>query len=333
MWDVYQVIQESGTKVESKEANFGSTEASSFEIVPVIPDLTQSRPLPKLPCHLLGPETRTKNFTGREAILSKIEKRLKMIPAEMQRPSFRDAGPRAFALCGLGGMGKSSVATEYIHQHKGEYDAIFWIQADNDNSIAESFGQISKELEILNPSEKNDLVVSHSMAMEWLQNPIMQSPSDGESQTPIFPLAKWLLIFDNADDLDILRDYWPTTGAGAILVTSRDPLAKAYSTLTVGTDLEPLSSEESSSLMIIITGYEAGPRNKQEATELASRLGGLPLAITQIASMIGRRDLTFKEFLDIYEEEESKMELLTYQDKYGHTLWAVWGLEGLSSGA
>jgi hypothetical protein len=256
-----------------------------------------------------------------------------MPSTNQQKSSNRESGPRSFALCGLGGIGKSSICLEYVHLRKEEYEAVFWVQADNNNSIAESFGQIAKELRMLNSSEKSDLVVSHNMVMEWLLNPVKQSSSDCESKTPLSPLAKWLIVFDNADDLDVLRDYWPATGNGAILVTSRDPLAKVYSNSNAGIDLEPLSSEESSSLMMRISGYEADPGNVKQSIELAARLGGLPIAITQMASMIRRRDLTFKEFLDLYEEEDNKRVLLTDQDKYSHTLSTIWGLEDLSSGS
>ena len=85
--------------------------------------------------------------------------------------------------------------------------------------------------------------------------------------------------------------------------------------------------------MMRISGYEADPGNVKQSIELAARLGGLPIAITQMASMIRRRDLTFKEFLDLYEEEDNKRVLLTDQDKYSHTLSTIWGLEDLSSGS
>src|SRR6187402_2256760 len=169
--------------------------------------------------------------------------------------------------------------------------------------------------------------------MEWLSNPVKQSAQNMENQKTISPLATWLLIFDNADDLDVLRDYWPSTENGAIVITSRDPLAKMFSTVTDGIDLEPLIPEEGSDLMMNIAGYKPTTDNKEQSLELVKRLGGLPLAISQISAMIGRRDMTFKEFLDIYEEDASNRAVLLDQDQYQHTLSTYWGLEDLSSSA
>ena len=57
--------------------------------------------------------------------------------------------------------------------------------------------------------------------------------------------AKWVLVFDNADDSDILGDYWPETGPGTILMTSRNPFANEYKTNTNGCDLQSLPEKES----------------------------------------------------------------------------------------
>jgi hypothetical protein len=320
--------------MKSKEAAFGSTEASSFVMIPTLNNFIQPKPAPKLPCHLMGPETPNRDFLGRQEVLFQIEKALRIPLANQEKPSVRNPGPRSFALCGLGGVGKSQVAIEFVHLYKEDYDAIFWVQADNDNSIAESFGQIAAELKLLNPSERNDSVISRNVVMEWLSDSVKEQPLNTEDETPVLPsVAKWLIVFDNADDLEVLRDYWPATGNGAILVTSRDPMAKTYSTVNAGMDLEPFSPEEASALMMKLAGYEATLESKEQSYALATRLGGLPLAITQIAAMIRSRDLTFKEFLDIFEEEYSKRELLLGQDQYNHTLSTIWGLENVSPSA
>ena len=133
--------------------------------------------------------------------------------------------------------------------------------------------------------------------------------------------------------MDVLRDYLPSTGEGAIIVTSRDPLAKSYSDSNDGIDLEPFSSQEASTLMMELAGCESTSENKEQSFELATRLDELPITITQIAVMIHRRDLTFKEFMGIYEEELSKQELLLGQDQYSHTLSTIWALEELRAPA
>jgi hypothetical protein len=40
--------------------------------------------------------------------------------------------------------------------------------------------------------------------------------------------CSWLLIFDNADDLEILKHGWPEGGFGSILITTRDYSAASH---------------------------------------------------------------------------------------------------------
>lgn len=93
--------------------------------------------------------------------------------------------------------------------------------------------------------------------------------------------ATWLVILDNADNVDILDDLKPIFGSGSLLITSRDPLAKmAFSFTPVGIDLEPLSEDEA--IQFLRQQQQFAPRgNEGEAREFVKVLGCLPLAITQ----------------------------------------------------
>jgi hypothetical protein len=57
--------------------------------------------------------------------------------------------PTACVLHGLGGVGKTQVALEYYYEHRGEYDASFWIDAEQDWTLASSFARIADKLELL----------------------------------------------------------------------------------------------------------------------------------------------------------------------------------------
>ena len=68
-------------------------------------------------------------------------------------------GLRQFALCGLGGLGKTEIALEFVLQHKDDYDAIFWVHADTVAKLNECYNDISIKLGLQDPSEKQNHVV------------------------------------------------------------------------------------------------------------------------------------------------------------------------------
>ena len=67
---------------------------------------------PALPCYLLKSHTRNPNFFGREDVLLQLEKTLlpeEKIQMEHLEPS---PEPKIFAICGIGGVGKTQIAVE-----------------------------------------------------------------------------------------------------------------------------------------------------------------------------------------------------------------------------
>jgi hypothetical protein len=131
----------------------------------------------------------------------------------------------------------------------------------------------------------------------------------------------------------ILADYWPQ-GSGSILITSRDPLAKSiFTTRTSGLDLGPLTQQDSLSLFNHLTAASGEPED-DAARQISDALGGVPLAISQMAGIIRRQDLTFSEFLELYTYHEEHASL--YETKfdtnlvtYRHSLSTVWAFEKL----
>lgn len=54
--------------------------------------------------------------------------------------------PRTIVVCGLGGAGKSQLVLRYVQQHQQHYQAVFWIQAEQRNTIERDFVQIYRQL-------------------------------------------------------------------------------------------------------------------------------------------------------------------------------------------
>jgi hypothetical protein len=114
----------------------------------------------KLPCYYV-PFGRDEQFYGREDILTKIKNALDPVDG--------DPRSRAFALYGMGGVGKTKIALQYVNSSRSKFDAILWISADNSIKLTQSFLEVSRRLG-LSPEDDNaqDAVAAMSKVKTWL---------------------------------------------------------------------------------------------------------------------------------------------------------------------
>ncbi len=236
---------------------------------------------------------------------------------------------RSFAICGLGGMGKTELVIEYAYSRREQFDAIFWLGADDSKILASNFAQIAEQLGL--EDDLSDLAASRDIVMGWLARPLksMSRPDTPENT------ARWLVIFDNVDNLDVLSDYWPKFGRGSVLVTSRDPFAKHYFLIDRGIDLPRLSDSDSEAMMQRLTHVKADAANMDALAAIADKLDGFPLAINQMSGVFRQLRLSYREFLKYYDEEG--IEGLFAKPVRGdadsvRSLATVWALDRLSKG-
>jgi hypothetical protein len=109
---------------------------------------------------------RNPHFTGRQAQLDGIRTAL-----TQGRPG------TATALRGLGGVGKTQLAVEYAYRFAGDYDVIWWIDAERPALIADQLGQLAEALDL--PGADAEIACAELRRRD-----------------------RWLLVFDNAGDLD-----------------------------------------------------------------------------------------------------------------------------------
>lgn len=253
---------------------------------------------------------------------------------QAHRDGFRDISTTICALR-IWGVGKTEVAREFARRHRKSFDAVFWVVADEIAKLDHHFQQISLALGLETSSECKSQVVSREVVKGWFSNPRKDISTPDEFVQPgqTGPEATWLLIFDNADDSMILADYWPQ-GSGSILITSRDPLAKSmFTRRPMALNLAPLSEQDSLTLFNHLTRVSNEPES-DTARKIIDVLGGVPLAISQMAGIIRRQGLTLSEFLELYADHEEHARL--YETKfdtnlitYRHSLSTVWAFEKL----
>ncbi|KAI9760767.1 MAG: hypothetical protein M1840_002213 [Geoglossum simile] len=128
----------------------------------------------------------------------------------------RDSQPNILALYGPGGIGKTQIAIEYAHRHHANYSSVFWIDATNQKSAFDSFLQIAKWILRHYAEEEFEIsdygLVTRKLSLVGLLDEnghISMMYGDSYSIVEVmkdwFAKAtntKWLLIFDNIDDLE-----------------------------------------------------------------------------------------------------------------------------------
>ena len=218
------------------------------------------------------PYPKNLHFSGRKELLSLlratfISKRTHNIPQ---------------AICGLGGMGKTQLALEYIYQYKNEYNAVFWINAQDPTTIDNSYAGLRQLLELKIKPNADQYLIKEKIR-EWFRFN-----------------EKWLLVFDNVEHPKDIIEYLPQEHTGSIIITTRNPnLREIANTVKIPT----WSIEESVSFLQSRTGKN----DKINAKKIAKALGGLPLALAQAAAYIDSKQKTFSEYLELFSNQRQAL--------------------------
>ena len=238
------------------------------------------------------PYPRNQFFTGRDEIMEALHAQLGVGQAV--------ALTQSSALHGLGGVGKTQIALEYAYQHALEYSAVFWIEAETEESIISSLLRIAETLQVPGHDDKDQQRVIAAV-QRWL-----------------ISHKQWLLIWDNVEDFALLDRFLPTTRSGAILLTTR---RQALGTLTRGLELLPMEQEEGVLFLLrrakvlfpeatseqVRQFARQEPTQYAEAVELVIELGGLPLALDQAGAYLEETRCGLSAYLDLFRSEHAAL--------------------------
>jgi DNA-binding SARP family transcriptional activator len=205
--------------------------------------------------------------------------------------------PRAVALVGLAGVGKTELALELAHRRHRTGRVTWWINAEDPAGTATGLADLATALGILSFERGED-----THAALWAE--LDRTPG-------------WVLVFDNADDPAQLGPFLPAARHGDVLVTSRNP---AWRRLALPVTVAPLARSESVRYVVERTG-DATP----EADALAELVGDLPLALEQACAYIEQTGMSVPVYVQLFRERRESLLLRDPLDSRP-TVATTWGL-------
>lgn len=196
---------------------------------------------------------------------------------------------------GRGGSGKSTVALAVAVQAQERGHRVWWVTAGDPNQVTR--GMLAVATELGAPLSELDLLQSDpARGAERLWRRLQTAD------------RRWLLVFDDADDPDVLRlpgtdpvqRWFRPSEKGTVLVTSRALDGAVWgpdTCLTEIADLEPGPGAQVILDRIRAAGRTADdPRLVAQARAVSQRLGGVALALRNVgdylASGVARQSMT-----------------------------------------
>jgi hypothetical protein len=201
---------------------------------------------------------------------------------------------------------KSQIAIEAAYRYtESEPGHVFWIHASTIQRFDQGYREISRKF-LPPPDTKDDDSHILMSVRDWLNEH-----------------GPWLLILDNADDLELffspteqtqpLVNYLPRSQNGCILITSRDRrvgerLAGRENCISV------LPPDQDEAENLLQSKLASDVWDKRAAGTLIEALERLPLAITQAAAFISENSLSLDEYLEAFQTDDSELVELLSED-------------------
>ncbi|CAG7555135.1 unnamed protein product [Fusarium equiseti] len=268
---------ENEAKAADIDVGFEREEAAEIRTKRVLDAL----PLALEAARLIKPTTiihhdRNTDFVGRESHLKQMH--------DFVNSTSHQAKLKTISIRGIGGMGKTQLALEFTYRDRDQspptFKAMFWIRSENVTVLQQDLAQIGRVLD-QGSGSRTDLDKSVQLAHDWLST----------------------TVFDNVDDVDAVLPYWPHSGKGTIIVTTRDrDIAHRLTELTI--ELEGLEESEGANLL---GQFEPRIKSSQKAREVCDELGRMPLALCQMGSYIRQTQCNIDEFLQALSEQSERL--------------------------
>ncbi|RBQ13900.1 hypothetical protein DP939_43600 [Spongiactinospora rosea] len=202
-------------------------------------------------------------FAGRQADVNRLEHLL-----------LDPEGPGIVVIDGVGGVGKSELATHLAHRISPHFpDGLFYVDLQGSSRCLKPL----EPVDVLGRMLRSLGVPTHAVP-----------PEEAEAAARFRSLTanrRMLLLLDNAVDSAQIRPLMPAKSC-SVLVTSRRTLPVLGGAVH---HLQPMSEEESLALLASVVSAERIAAEREQALRIARLCGGLPLALTIAAARLASR--------------------------------------------
>jgi tetratricopeptide (TPR) repeat protein len=234
------------------------------------------------------PYQRNLIFTGRERLLTQLHDTLTANKTAVLT--------QLFAITGLGGIGKTQTAIEYAYRYIHDYKAVLWARATTRDTLISDFVTLAELLHLAKKDVQDQNVVVAAVK-GWLVKHL-----------------NWLLILDDVDDLDMIRDFLPLESTGHVLLTTRQRVVRGIASRI---EVEKMDKEEGALLLLRRSHLlevdeqldhatvneqldRATEEDRAKAEAIVTEVGGLPLALNQAGAYIEETGCDLSKYLNLY---------------------------------
>ncbi|MFJ9421038.1 tetratricopeptide repeat protein [Streptomyces sp. NPDC101249] len=188
-----------------------------------------------------------------------------------------ERGGEVYVLYGMGGCGKTAVAYTLFQRAEAEHGRVgLWVGASDRASLragmlAVAADRGAADAELL--AARNGLRPAADLVWQYLDR----------SAEP------WLLVLDNADHPEILRDgsWLRSSPRGTVVVTTRRSAARWWP----GAELQHIGVLPREDAARVLCDLAPHSGTREQAAEIADRLGRLPLALTLAGGFLSHQVL------------------------------------------
>ncbi len=208
-------------------------------------------------------------FIGRDDLLRKLIQ------------VWQEGGTRVLTqlINGMGGVGKSSVAAALTERIKADADLTWWLRSEEEATLIEDLCDLAGEIGIAegaDPRERARQTVRHLQSSD----------------------KRWLLVFDDVKDEQMVSPWVPRSGRGFSLITTRD---RTMNQLGAAMPVDVLPNDVATGFLLARVAESDAARDGAGAARVAQLLGGLPLALEQAGAWVAASSLnTFDAYTRMF---------------------------------